>query len=246
MATDDSRDGSVLVDNSGRPRTDNAQKASNSSLTIFMRFDVDALTVAKHYLRLKAFHPPLPTGYRFELLNARHSADVVRWRNDPDNHHGFLDPKTLTIETQRNFLENYRSHHRVDLVLIAEEEGKPIGVFALKNLNTDPELGLLLGEKSYRGKGLITSTMVAVLQFGFEWLSLPRIWVYKQKGHRARSRLRARFGFRVESEIRHNGAVYERLCLSREQFVKQTASGLAPQTLNFLTPPPRLGDSQEK
>jgi len=180
--------------------------------------DVNALTLAADYLCAKGFHPTLAEEYRFELLNARHSADVVRWRNNPENRHAFFQAKTLTLEDQANFLETYEARHRVDLVLTTGALGKAVGVFALARLDTDPEFGLLIGDKSYRGRGLATAATIAMLQFGFDWLRLPRIWAHTQPTNKATGRLNAKMGFTVDSEVTRNGVAYWRFVLSRERF----------------------------
>lgn len=179
--------------------------------------DLNALTVAAQYLSAKGFHPTLGKEYCFELLNARHSADVVRWRNDPENTMLFLQVKRLTPEDQANFLENYEARQRVDFVLVTERERTPVGTFTLKNLDTSPELGKLL-EKSYRGKGLASSATLALLHFGFEWLRLPIIWANTQKTNEVNIHINTKLGFTIESEFERDGAAYWRMCLSREVF----------------------------
>ena len=180
---------------------------------------MDTLTITAHYLRAEGFRPTLAKEYRFELLNARHSVDVVRWRNDPENRHAFFKARILTLEDQANFLKNYAVLHRVDLVLTTEGEGRPVGVFALKNLDTNPELGILLGEKSCRGKNVGTAATAALLHFGFEWLRLPIIWGHTQKTNEGIIRLNTKLGFTMESEIEREGTAYCRMCLTRERFV---------------------------
>ena len=180
---------------------------------------VSALAVADDYLRAQAFHPALPNQYRFELLDARHSADIVRWRNDEENRHAFFQAGPLTLEDQANFLENYATRQRVDLVLARKDDGKPLGVFSLKNLKTAPELGKLMGEKSYRGKGLASSATLALLTFGFDWLHLSTIWAHTQKTNAANIQLNTKLGFQIESELECAGAAFWRMSLSRDRLM---------------------------
>ncbi|MEA3210631.1 MAG: UDP-4-amino-4,6-dideoxy-N-acetyl-beta-L-altrosamine N-acetyltransferase [Chthoniobacter sp.] len=180
---------------------------------------MEVLAIVERYLREEGFASTLPKDYCFELLSNRHSADVVRWRNDLENRHAFFQARILTIEDQENYLKNYAERHRVDLILATREERRPIGVFTLKNLDSSPELGKLLGEKTYRGKGLASAATLALLHFGFEWLSLAGIWAHTQKINEANIRLNTKLGFAIESEIVEEGVAYWRMYLSRENFL---------------------------
>ena len=176
---------------------------------------------AAQYLEAGDFRKTLPERFRFELVSERHSEAIIRWRNDPENRDAFFAARRLTMEDQARFLEDYGSRDRVDFVLIDEEKRKAVGVFTLKELHTAAELGKLLGEKEYRGRGIARSATLAILQFGFTWLQLPEIVAQTQKANDLNIHLNLKLGFVIESEFDRAGTTYLRMRLTREQFLNR-------------------------
>lgn len=119
--------------------------------------------------------PQAPEGFRFELINHRHTPSILKWRNDVSLRQNFLDQRTLTGEEQRFFLDDYFLKERLDFVLIDERRNFPVGVFNLKNIQTEPEIGQLIGESSYRGRGLGKEATRLVVQFALKTLGLKSV-----------------------------------------------------------------------
>ena len=90
--------------------------------------------------------------YVWEMLSASHTQVILEWRNSNDNLKMFERKKSLTEDDQLRFLQKHDELDRVDLVLLLKD--KLIGVFSVKNLNTRPEFGALIGDVSYRNKGI--------------------------------------------------------------------------------------------
>ena len=108
-----------------------------------------------------------PEGFTFELISRDHSPYIIKWRNDPDNNTYFYDRSKYTVQNQIKFLGRYGELDRLDLVLIDVKNDKLVGVFSIKNLSTRPELGKMLGQKEYRGRGLAKMASFYLIQFVF-------------------------------------------------------------------------------
>lgn len=176
--------------------------------------------MAAQYLEAGGFRNALPDNFRFELLKECHSEAIVRWRNAPENRDAFFSVRPLTVADQVRFLETYETRDRIDFVLVDGERSKPIGVFTLKELHTAPELGKLLGEREYRGRGLGLSATRAMLDFGFDWLGLPEVVAQTQKVNEPNIHLNGRLGFVVDTEFDSGAITYLRMRLTRDEFSK--------------------------
>lgn len=119
-------------------------------------------------------------GYSWELIADKHSSYIIKWRNDPKNSALFENISTLTIEKQKEFLNRYDELDRVDLVLVKNNSTgifDPIGVFNIKNLETSPEYGALIGDKKLRNKSLGYKVKTAIFRFWFDVMGMNEILV---------------------------------------------------------------------
>jgi len=81
--------------------------------------------------------------------------NIVRWRNSEHVLENFLDKTLITPESHICWLENFvNTNKAVQYIILANEI--PIGTTFVKNIQTDPELGIFIGEKEYLGKGIGT------------------------------------------------------------------------------------------
>ena len=119
------------------------------------------------------------SGYKWELIADKHSSYILKWRNDPKNTALFEDISTLTIEKQMVFINQYDELDRVDLVLVKTDFGIdiPIGVFNIKNLETSPEYGALIGDERLRDKSLGYNVKIAIFKFWFDVIGMDEILV---------------------------------------------------------------------
>src|SRR5690606_31861533 len=118
-------------------------------------------------------------GYKWELLADKHTSYILKWRNDPRNLVLFEDISTLTIEKQIAFINQYDELDRVDLVLVKNDFGIdiPIGVFNIKNLETLPEYGALIGDEALRNKSLGYNIKLGIFKFWFDVMNMKEILV---------------------------------------------------------------------
>jgi RimJ/RimL family protein N-acetyltransferase len=66
------------------------------------------------------------------------------------------------------------------------------------------ELGILIGEKDYWGKGYGTDAIVTVLRFAFEAMNLHRVWLTTGENNPRAFACYRRCGFREEGRLRQD------------------------------------------
>ena len=92
--------------------------------------------------------------------------------------------------------------------IIETEEGIPIGRIFYEYLDIKhnrTELGILIGEKEYWGKGYGTDAIIAFLDYLFNELGLHRVYLHVQSHNTRASRCYKKCGFIQEGILRHNG-----------------------------------------
>lgn len=117
----------------------------------------------------------------WEILTDRHTEKIIEWRNASENKQFFESQDIVTVETQRNFLKNYEMYDRIDLVLLFDNI--PIGVFNIKNLNSFPEYGSLIGDSKYRNKGLGSLAKALIFKLWFDILNQKELYLRNRKNN---------------------------------------------------------------
>ncbi len=112
------------------------------------------------------------------------------------------------LEDTRDYLtevgRRYRTGDFYDWAIICREDGRMIGTcgFTSFNYNSDSaEVGYVLNP-DYHGRGLATEALRAVMNFGFQELSLHRIEAHYIEGNTASRRLMERVGMQFEGYAR--------------------------------------------
>ena len=121
------------------------------------------------------------TGERIVLkpIEPEHLPNYVRWFADPDvlEHFGSYRPMNLAQEQAWYARQNGAS----DTVNFAcETGGVHIGGCGFANLNhqqQSSEVGLFIGEKSYWDRGFGKEMLRVLLDYGFDYLNLHRIYL---------------------------------------------------------------------
>ncbi|MFX1278220.1 MAG: GNAT family N-acetyltransferase [Promethearchaeota archaeon] len=108
----------------------------------------------------------------------------LKWLNDPEIMHYISRYIPLTRMKEEDWIENLKN--RDDTILFAisifDENGKEkhIGNCGLHDIdwkNRSCEVGIMIGEKEYHGKGYGTEAMVQLVKYGFEEVNLNRIYL---------------------------------------------------------------------
>ncbi|OGD63338.1 hypothetical protein A2160_02535 [Candidatus Beckwithbacteria bacterium RBG_13_42_9] len=161
-----------------------------------------------------------PLGYRLELINSSHTPFIIKWRNDSSINRFFFSQEKLTIKKQENFLKNYFSKDRIDFILTYQKEDLPIGSFSIKNVHTFPELGQLIGEKRFRGKGLAKKVTLALIDIAYDYLGLDSLWARIQKRNRINIHLHQKLGFLTVGEESFDNIDYLIMRLKKEDWLR--------------------------
>lgn len=101
--------------------------------------------------------------------------EVTRYLNVPDTFPPF------TMEETENWIQKCTDKtNGYEQKAILSGNGKHIGWVDLKNIDTfnkQAELGITIGNKDFGGKGYGAAAMKAMLLWGFQELSLHKIWL---------------------------------------------------------------------
>lgn len=130
----------------------------------------------------------------------------VAWFNDPEVR------KTLNLEFPiskigtRNWLSSVsKNSTRKDFVICVKENDMPIGYCGLVNMdlkNRKAESYLGIGDKSQWGKGYATQARKAILDYGFDNLSLNKIYSYIWAENEAMIHINEKVGYKKEGLLR--------------------------------------------
>jgi RimJ/RimL family protein N-acetyltransferase len=138
-----------------------------------------------------------PEGFSWELINKKSCSNNCKWRNDPAILSFMEMDKKIKLEDQLAFLDKYDSFDRVDVVLSSE---KPVGVFNIKNFETQPEYGAIIGEADYRGKGLGSRVKLLLFKYWFLTLNKKEIFVKNKTSNEKIIRSNESWGFKKFEE----------------------------------------------
>ena len=148
---------------------------------------------------------------RLRALEKSDVAKVWEWMNDDEVMRFWGDPcNTQSLAEVEQWFARLQeaSGYSSKQFIIETEEGIPIGRIFYQYLDIKhnrTELGILIGEKEYWGKGYGTDAIIAFLDYLFNELGLHRVYLIVQ-GHNTRaSRCYEKCGFIQEGILRHHG-----------------------------------------
>lgn len=106
--------------------------------------------------------------------------DYVRWMNDPEINQ-YLESRfvTHTIESTKSFIRSVTNDNNYQFGIFIKETGKHIGnikIGCINHYHKTADIGFLIGEKSFWGKGIASEAIKLVTRFGFETLGLHKLW----------------------------------------------------------------------
>jgi ribosomal-protein-alanine N-acetyltransferase len=131
------------------------------------------------------------------------SLDYVNWLNDAQVIE-FLETKQgTTLDSLLKFLEQVESRSILFWAIVVKENNVHIG-----NIKIDPikdgvgEYGIMIGHKSYWGKGLAKEASAAVIDYCFNKLALRKITLGFIEQNTAALHLYTSMGFEVEGVLK--------------------------------------------
>lgn len=107
------------------------------------------------------------------------SEAYVRWMNDPDINQ-YLESKYYmhTIESTKAFIRSVTNDSNYQFGIFLKDTDKHIGNIKVGGINHHhnyADIGFLIGDKSYWGKGIATEAIGLATEFGFNALKLNKI-----------------------------------------------------------------------
>lgn len=140
----------------------------------------------------------------------RHHVDhFLRWLNNPEVYQFIQRYKPLGRIEEEELLQNMHKRAEDAMFVIEVREpggsGLPIGSCGLHRLNLpnrSAELGILIGEKEYWGRGFGREAMNLLCSYGFQQLNLNRIGLEVYEYNARAIRCYERVGFRLEGRRR--------------------------------------------
>jgi RimJ/RimL family protein N-acetyltransferase len=104
----------------------------------------------------------------------------VKWLNDPRVTDGLLitaDYHSVTTEKE-HLAESTKKTDKMNFTIVTNRTNKPIGtcsIMHIDNVHRSTELALMIGEKSYRGKGIGQEVLGLLLDYCFNYLNFHSV-----------------------------------------------------------------------
>lgn len=157
-------------------------------------------------------------------LRRSDAALIVKWRAQASAQ--FLRPQPTLAEHLAWFSSERPG--RVDYAIVDRVDGRAIGLVNFRDIDeTDrtAEVGKLVGEPSYRGRGYGQEATAAWLLYGFGELDFHRIDAWTRSDNHANIHVNAKLGYDLTEERRFRtadgaNAEFVKMTLTRQRFLE--------------------------
>ncbi len=117
---------------------------------------------------------------RLRAVEPKDAENAFRWMNDREVSRGLMARYAFSLESEREWVKNAVKPLDFSNARFAIEtkEGVHIGVCGLHGCNAEnrrAELGIMIGEKEYWGRGFGTDIMLTLLRFAFAQMNLNKV-----------------------------------------------------------------------
>lgn len=147
----------------------------------------------------------------------------LKWLNDPETNQylGTRVRQGTDLAFHKKWFAAYQQDPSREIFTVLDGE-TPIGQVGLVAINTDDknaELYIVIGEASYRGRGLSKELVQYILEYGYATLGLHRIWLTVQAANVPAIRCYESCGFVQEGLLREsvlrNGEYEDEIIMGR-------------------------------
>ncbi len=154
-------------------------------------------------------------------LNISDASEVYcRWLNDSEVNK-YLETRKATIEELKNYIKQKNKKINCRLFGIFDiNNDKHIGNIKLEPIDffeKKAKLGIMIGEKSYRNKGIGTEATKLLNDFAFNQLKLNCIYLGVIPENKSAIRIYEKVGFEIKEinpkVIDHNGVMYDEIVM---------------------------------
>jgi RimJ/RimL family protein N-acetyltransferase len=132
--------------------------------------------------------------YLHKLMNDEEVMELARFR--PDH---MISMEGLEKEYEDELKQE--SGHRRTFIIVDSNSSKPIGWANIRwwrPFSTSAELGIAIGEKEYRGKGIGTEVVGLLTDLAFDQYNMHKVEMFTRQTNRAMLRAAEKNGYKVE------------------------------------------------
>ncbi|MDO8265153.1 MAG: GNAT family protein [Candidatus Parcubacteria bacterium] len=158
-------------------------------------------------------------------------ADYLRWANDEEvTHYMVLGLKPTNKEMMETEYEKMIADDtQITFAIVDKKTNKHIGNTGLYSISWIPrsaEVRIIIGEKSFWGKGAGTEAISLLIEYGFEKLNLEKLWLGVTDKNERAVKTYLKTGFVKEGFLRHtwfrNNEYYNdiRMGILKEEYLK--------------------------
>jgi len=131
----------------------------------------------------------------------------LSWLNDDDVTRGLETvPKPYTMEMLKQYVIDMLANENTYMfILVDAESKKDIGTAKIHNINkkhSTCNLGLMIGEKSFWGKGYGQAAYAAAINFAFNQLNIRKIWEAANSNNVGSLAMCKKAGFEIEGQLK--------------------------------------------
>ncbi len=149
-------------------------------------------------------------------LKEKDTSSILKWRNDIDIRKWMINQDIISRESHLNWFKSKRN--RFDFIIEEKVTNKPIGTLNLKlKSNSEAELGKLIGEKQFLGKGYAKESFKLLVSFAFRNLYLKKLFIHTKVNNEKNIMLNKKLGFKIEKELVINSSKVYKMSLQNNE-----------------------------
>jgi RimJ/RimL family protein N-acetyltransferase len=141
-------------------------------------------------------------------LEQEHIEIIRGWRNDKDIKKSFFSYDLINKVQQQNWFEQYCKDNKQLIFAIIDNYNESfigtIGFNAIDHFNQRAELGTLIGNKEYWGKGYASEALFKLLEYSFNEMNLNRVYSYIIEFNVGSIKKNEKLGFKIEGKLRNH------------------------------------------
>lgn len=169
-------------------------------------------------------------------LEAAHIEYIRKWRNELDIRKFFFSYDLINQYQQEKWFERYCvDSTQIIFTIIHNEDNCIIGTIGLSHIDhfhQRAELGTLIGNKEYWGKGIATEALELLLDYAFKNLNLNKVYSHILTDNIGSIKKNQKLGFLIEGTLRKhafNRGMFRDVVtmgILKEDYLSMQASGL--------------------
>lgn len=151
------------------------------------------------------------------------TSNLLNWSNDQEvTHYMYTGIRPGVPEAMDKLYEQTASaQDEVVFTIVAKDSERAIGLsglYAIKPQARHAEFRIIMGDKSYWGRGIGTAVTRQVVDYGFKSLNLNKVWLGVNRDNQRAFKSYEQVGFKQEGvlrdEIFRNGRYYDAVRMS--------------------------------